>query len=747
MRTLALVSVVASACAPLAAEPITIIGRVVDEVEQPVGNADVWTRMAYDDPRITTKSAADGSFSLDVERNEREEFHVVAVAPGLSVGGGDHDPENPGPLTITLRPEAQVKGIVLDHNKAALPGAKVTLLSVRPRGDQHHKKRVWVGYDGPVTTTTDEQGRYVIGGAWAGAEVVLFAQAEGFADWMPYTQTGYPVGGGPEAIAGAPDDYAIEMIQAIVIEGTVTHNGEPAAGIGVIAHAAAPSAADDEAVTDDQGRYRLESLGAGTYNVMIDDLSQLVAPAHKDLTVGGGETASDVDFELTPGGLIEGHVVDAETGEPVPGVQLMSFGPARPRESGPAARTDADENGHYVLRVAAGSNYVQYIRGPEDYPVGQGPEARFEVDVKEGETVKGPDIVLRRVPPLTVLVIDPQGDPVEGAEVGRDGAWRTDANGKCTLPAHWTDRLRLPIVARHDERGLIGLKSLREGARVEPTTIVMTPGASVTMRIIDPDHRPSVGVGVQVQVWADARGRGTPAHIAATRSGLDGVVQFGNLPSGVAIGFSVSQTTARKVDWPDPGQLTPGETHDLGDVVVDLNTLSVRGTVILPDQTPVQGALVQTDFWRRCYTDPEGRFELHEFRPDQKVTILAVSRDKKLAGFETLVPNWGLEPGIILKPTVSVRARIIGADGQPVVGQSIMVRASYSEELGGQLPIQFNAKTDAEGRIEVGGLVPGIEYSFRVTEEREGRLDDLLKREFTPQPDVETDLGDLQLEK
>ena len=227
----------------------------------------------------------------------------------------------------------------------------------------------------------------------------------------------------------------------------------------------------------------------------------------------------------------------------------------------------------------------------------------------------------------------------------------------------------------------------------------------------------------------------------------DGVVQFGNLPTGVAIELSVSQTTARKVDWPDPGQLTPGETRDLGDVVVDLNTLSVRGTVMLPDQTPAAGALVQTDFWQRCYADPEGRFELRDFRPDRKLTILAISRDKTLAGFETVVPSWGLEPGIILKPTVSVRARIIDADGRPVVGQNTMLRASYSEELGGTLPLQFNAKTDAEGRVEVSGLVPAIEYSFRVTEEHEGRLEDLLKRELTPQPDVETDLGDLQLEK
>jgi len=744
MRFLALAAIVVLGFTVVAADPITITGKVVDEAGQPIAQAEVWTRMAYDEPRITTESGADGTFRLQVERNEEDEFHVVAVAPGLSAGAGDHDPEHPAPVTITLRPESHVKGVVLDHNKAPLPGAKVTLLSVRPRDDQELQERVWLGYDGPVNTTTDEQGRYVIGGVWVGAEVVLFAQAEGFADWMPYTQTSYAVGGGPEAIGGALEDYTIELKQAIVIEGTVTHNGEPAAGVAVIAHAAPPSAADDEAVTDDEGRYRLEGLGAGTYNVMIDDLSELVAPAHKDVTVGGGETASDVDFELTPGGLIEGRVVDAETGDPVPRVQLMSFGPARPKESGRSARADVDENGHYVLRVAPGSNYVQYIRGPEDYPVRQGPEARFDLDVKEGEAVAAPDILLRRVPPLKVLVLDPEGQPVEGAEIDRHDRRKTDANGKCTLPAG-IDVFSVPIVARHDERGLIGLRALQEGVRVEPTTIVMNRGASVSMRIIDPDHRPSVGVGVQAHVWADARRRGAAVPIDVASSGPDGVVRFENLPGGVAIRFSVSQTTARKVDWPDPGQLTAGEAHDLGDVVVDLNTLSVRGTVVLADQTPVEGALVQTDFWKRCHTDPEGRFELPEFRPEQKITILATSRDGKLAGFETLVPDWGLEPGIVLKPTVRVRARIIDAGGQPVVGQSIMIRASYSEELGGTLPLQFNAKTDAQGRVEVSGLVPGIEYSFHVMEEHEGRLDDLLERKFTPEADVETDLGDLQL--
>ncbi len=189
MRTLAPASVAVLACVVVPAEPIAITGWVVDEAGQPVAQADVWTRTSYDEPRITTESDADGTFRLEVERAEKE-FHVVAVAPGLSVGCGNYSPENPGPLTIKLRPEAQVKGIVLDHNKAPLPGAKVTLLSVSPRGDQDLEERVWVGYDGPVNVTTDEQGRYGLEGLGAGTYNVMIDDLSELVAPAPFASRG-----------------------------------------------------------------------------------------------------------------------------------------------------------------------------------------------------------------------------------------------------------------------------------------------------------------------------------------------------------------------------------------------------------------------------------------------------------------------------------------------------------------------------------------------------------------------------
>ena len=114
------------------------------------------------------------------------------------------------------------------------------------------------------------------------------------------------------------------------ITGRVTLDGKPAQGAIVMA---TPSVSDPtkmverilnataspKATTDSEGRYRLEGVPAGMYNVAPSAptlVSSDPASRKKEVTVAGDATVERIDFSLTRGGVISGKITDSE-GRPV----------------------------------------------------------------------------------------------------------------------------------------------------------------------------------------------------------------------------------------------------------------------------------------------------------------------------------------------------------------------------------------------------------------------------------------------
>src|SRR5206468_5212176 len=71
------------------------------------------------------------------------------------------------------------------------------------------------------------------------------------------------------------------------------------------------------AITDASGRYTLRSLRPGSYTLYVSHsrYPQFRGPASKTVEVKAGESVP-VSFELTPGAIITGRVVD-EDGDPL----------------------------------------------------------------------------------------------------------------------------------------------------------------------------------------------------------------------------------------------------------------------------------------------------------------------------------------------------------------------------------------------------------------------------------------------
>jgi len=748
MRVLVHIVGLLSCSAWIGAAPTAITGMVTDEAGRPLANADMW--IPYGVPPKTVSSSPDGAFRLEYEPAQYPNWAsllVIATAPGRAFGVAQCPRGREAAVKLALGPEFRITGLVLDGQRRPIERAEVRVESIE--GDATYPRGyVYLGDRPQFRAVTDAQGRYTIGHLPKGASPQLTAKAKGYADFA--TPFGPQQAAGP--VAGSGEDYVIALQRTVPIEGTVTHDGQPVPDVEIQATGEHPFRGDGTAKTDGKGHYRLEGVGPGLYTVSVRGQPDLVAIAREHVFLPPNGSVSGVDLALTPGGFVEGRVVDADTGEGIAKAQVLVRGPAHPSYAGSPDVGTTDEQGNYRVRVAAGTNEVQYAGGADDYAQTY---VSVPVTVKEGETAPAPDIALKSSPPVTVQVLGPDGRPVPGIPLqlltgGRLVQELTDEQGKGVVVGA-ESRFGTAVLARDAKRDLVGCGT-SQPRQTDPMIVQLEPGATVSVRVVDADLNPLSGVAVElhVRVPGDPQAGGELISMAFTqaRSGGDGIARFEIVPAHTKLYIGTEQRTANLPRWPDCPPLDPGQTIHLGDVSVDLNLAVIRGIVLNPDQTPAPGVLVQClagwDVARTTCTDAEGRFEFAALAADQPAALIAYTPDRKLGGFEILKPNWELEPGIQLGPTATVRGRILTADGARAARTRVYIAlrppdvpgaASWGEPV-----------TDDQGGFTVAGLIPGLDYSLDVLRHEGGGLvTPLLSHPFRPEDAGDIELGDLTL--
>ncbi len=185
--------------------------------------------------------------------------------------------------------------------------------------------------------------------------------------------------------SGVTDTKTVRLKAAGRISGRVTRDGRPVAGVRIGAQANTHRDQSDigawgDATTDGQGRYTIGRLGPTVYNVstqLSDRLeTEVTARAHEGVTIRPGADVTGIDFDLTPGSVVEGTVFGPD-GKPLAGTAVAAYGPAHPSSSAGVQLARVDATGHYRLRVPAGAQEV--------YPF----DERFEPDVKHVTTKNG----------------------------------------------------------------------------------------------------------------------------------------------------------------------------------------------------------------------------------------------------------------------------------------------------------------------------------------------------------------------
>ena len=299
-----------------------------------------------------------------------------------------------------------------------------------------------------------------------------------------------------------------------VVTGKVTIRGKPAAGIIVSLRTPdfSPFAGQAlKATTDEEGKYRITNVPAGTYEVapmapafVFSEQANAYGSRGKTVFIAEGESVDGLDFALVRGGVITGKITDTE-GRPVIEERISLFRADPPgNERGPGnpvapGNFQTDDRGVYRLfgvpagryKVAAGqtgANAGFSYGGRRPYkqtfhPDTTDPSKAMVIEVTEGGEVSNVDITIGLTMPgftASGRIVDGEtGEPVPNVRYGV-GKLITERNtGGFVSPP-----------STSNEHGEFRFDSLVPGkyvASIFPQPDVELSGTPVQFEVIDQD--------------------------------------------------------------------------------------------------------------------------------------------------------------------------------------------------------------------------------------------------------------------
>ncbi|MEZ5993754.1 MAG: carboxypeptidase-like regulatory domain-containing protein [Planctomycetota bacterium] len=321
---------------------------------------------------------------------------VRATAPGYAIASKDLRIRSGQTRTVDLLMDdgCSITGIVSNLEGAPISGARVYYND----NDFLRGGELVAGIALPertVSTTTDESGRYTLGGLPAG-DVTVTASAESFANKDEKRSL----------TPGTPTEVNFTLEPAGSIAGVVTNErGEPVEGVPIAVFDASgpqqlsfimksffgeelPDRGESTMFpasirTDAEGRYEVVGLKPSSYVLLANsrDFEKYVSP---ELEVKPG-SVTEHNFSLAVGGTIFGRVYDAdgqpESGVPVTCASLMGNDSVRVRTA------YTDRSGNYELTGLAPGTY-NVVRNTGDFTKLILPNAANQVSVKAGERVE-----------------------------------------------------------------------------------------------------------------------------------------------------------------------------------------------------------------------------------------------------------------------------------------------------------------------------------------------------------------------
>lgn len=734
---------------------VAIRGRVTDGTAKSLTGATVYAfRWISSSDALrafsaaTVTSGADGTFVLDELTSGQHSLQAGADGR-IPVERKVQAPVSDVMLTLT-RGQASISGNVYSFGtREALPGTSVTVQWMKPVGDLTQPR--WTRH-----AMANEVGEFHFEGLGPGQYQISASRG----DWRLV-----PAG----SVETSP--YRIELEAAETTSGlelflypghTVTglvrdsQSSQPIEGVTVYTYWGERK----QAVTGPDGRFRLphvfEQEGRGVFlhaekkgyrvGAKGDDLIRAI-PVRLSMT----ELEPSIVFDMVPTVTVSGTVRTAE-GAPVPGAEVTAYvsndGGARNRP----VKTDAQ--GAYELEVNPWS-LVRVRVTAEGYPVAYSPST---VEV-EDQAVTGVDIVLGPGANLTGRVVDPEGNPAEGARVmatttimvGRYGYGDSAGKVATSGPQGEFSITNVPAGEVHvyaTKKGYASSGServaIKSGESRSGLELKLRKGYVIAGRVTDTEGKPLAGIAVRINPMryygggrasvTDEEGRYRQEDLEEGIYRVEAVSsEYGseekeNIEAGREdVDFVLSQDKSRDRERERRKSLGTFVGH-----VVDYQT-----------GQPISDFSVTSRMGQLVEKDPRvpGRFTIPNFNKDFPVPL-----EIRAPGYIDLVTGnqaiGAMEKTYRLGPGGTVVGRVVtGGEGEPkpLSNVRVQLKGVVSEsELANRPPEQV-VRTEADGRFRLEKVSPGQNWIFF---RGDGTLADL-RRQAGVEHGQETDLGDI----
>jgi protocatechuate 3,4-dioxygenase beta subunit len=475
-------------------------------------------------------------------------------------------------------------------------------------------------------------------------------------------------------------------------------------------------------VSSDDGSFVLEDVPPGTWSVVVEAKGYQPARAGNVVVEEGG-TAKDVEVRASLGGHLSGRVVDALTGQPVPGANVTSgsAGPAGAAaaavagDSGEEQTTDAD--GTFVLDGIAPGKVLITVTHP-DYS-----DAHQTVDVTEGAPAA--EIRMSAGGAIGGVVLSDAGQPLSGADVvlqaaGDTGFGRLMAAEGSSAVTDATGHFRFD----HLPAGRYTLEASLRSQKSPPLAVVLADGQ------VRDDALLQIAAGATLQgvvsgipdSWKNGMtvaASGANSWSGSTRTGADGRFQFTGVPTGTvtlrgtAGDFAgSSRSVMKQVEMPEGQEVV--ETELAFDPGYVLSGRVSRAGQPLPNVTVVANLIGGGGRQASSRTDDSGSYRL-EGLVEGTYNVLAMtevlggstqSREVTLNGDETLD---------ITIPSARLGGTVVDAQGNaPLPDAVVQVVPSDPNASSSGVRSTRSATTDSSGSFLMTDLDPqGYAVSVR----------------------------------
>ncbi len=683
-----------------------VTGRVVGPDGEPVEGATVKVELdaagglgamvagMFGGSWATSRTAADGTFRVCAltagERRVRvESTRYLHDEVTLTVPDQDETTHD-----FTLRPGYTLEGMVLTAAGEPAADARVEVEWASAAGANPLAAMTGMGGGADATGAADAEGRFRIEGLQEGPYTVT-AKASGALD------------GEVTGVAQGATDVVVQLRAAAGIRGIVRDaDGNPVGGAWVHRKGGkrrggnpflAMLAGDPRVRAAADGTFELTELEAGRYQVYARRKGYAESEKVK-LQLAEGESAEDVELVLRQGESLTGRVVEKGSGNAVEGALVYvlegtnpmgGFNPREMIDSEPSApagsiSTRTDSGGAFALDGLTPGRVTVEVRSRDHAPASlsridvPGPDVTVEVGM--GGRVEGRvlDAAGRAVGGVQVILsggamgfgrqrtatTDPSGDyeidrvvPGSYQIMKMDGSSAFGVGGMSTVVVKERETTRHDFEPDAGGGGIAGVVQ-RDGAPVEGAMVILA-GGNVGMRMSSSDAKGAFSFdGLEpgsytVSVQAELMGGGSKA--AAVK------VSEGEKVTGVTLQLSSLSLAGRVVDA-ETGRGVP------------------LVQVILFD--PGAGSLSSLEDIMRnqrgqAITDDRGRFEITGIEDGTfslRVSVNGYSEETR----EGVRP--GADLTIRLDPGTEIEVTVVGPDGAPVTGATVIARDARGRE-------------------------------------------------------------------